>query len=310
MTNPNDTILSSTYDFFEKGDPIQAKFALDVVYPNNLENKEIQFAMECANFWIPHMTRLNTLSTTLEKGEYLLTTWKHFSKFIQQKQTYFEKTLHVVNKGIFTQTLGFFQNFLKEPGISQSAGVFFKIGICQKKLGDYETAIAILRDANKKANDSAAILAELADCYALVGQEKMAKVLFREAFFIDAQEIDIELLESELIHCLYNQVKALNIKEKFIMEWIPVYGVIYGVFNIKRDLRAYEVAKLKQSIYALENELKDARSEHKLLTPRLINRYFWLIDYYTITQADKAKIKETLLKIKLLDSEIHEKYTN
>ena len=36
-----------------------------------------------------------------------------------------------------------------------------------------------------------------------------------------------------------------------------LYGVLWGIFNIKRELRSQEVGKLRQDIYALENEQKE-----------------------------------------------------
>ena len=85
--------------------------------------------------------------------------------------------------------------------------------------------------------------------------------------------------------------------------------MLYGVFNIKRELRALEAGKLKQSVFALENELKESDKEPELLVPRLINRYFWLIDHYMTTNGERERINEILLKIKLLDSSIYDMYT-
>jgi hypothetical protein len=75
-------------------------------------------------------------------------------------------------------------------------------------------------------------------------------------------------------------------------------------------LRALEFGKLKQAIYALENELRDAGPEScAVLVPRLINHYFWLIDHYVNVNDDKARINEVLLKIKLLDTDVYNRYT-
>ena len=93
------------------------------------------------------------------------------------------------------------------------------------------------------------------------------------------------------------------------MEWLPVYGALDGVLNVKRELKALELGKLKQSIYMLENELreKDVKNK-KILVPRLINYYFWLIDHYMSGTVEKPKIDEILLRIKLLDEKIYNRY--
>ena len=103
---------------------------------------------------------------------------------------------------------------------------------------------------------------------------------------------------------------AKSRKDKSIIaEWFPVEGVLLGVLNVKRELRALEVGKLKQSIYALETELKNEGVEPLITIPRLINNYFWLIDHYTTIREDRSKITEILLKIKLLNADVYERYT-
>jgi hypothetical protein len=102
----------------------------------------------------------------------------------------------------------------------------------------------------------------------------------------------------------------LGYKSPELEEWIPVYGVLFGVFNVKRELRAIELGKLKQSIFSLENELRERSAESAVLIPRLINRYFWLIDHYLNVGEDTSRVDETLLKIKVLDPVIYERYIN
>jgi hypothetical protein len=88
-----------------------------------------------------------------------------------------------------------------------------------------------------------------------------------------------------------------------------VYGAIFGVFTVKRELKAVEVGKLKQAIYQLENEVKEGSDERVLLVPRLINKYFWLIDHLIAAREDKGRIDEVLLKVRMLDQSIYKQYT-
>jgi hypothetical protein len=66
------------------------------------------------------------------------------------------------------------------------------------------------------------------------------------------------------------------------------------------------VTRLKQSIFDLENEMRGG--DISLLKPRLLNRYFWLIEYYENTGKDQGMIEETFLKIKILDRAIYKWY--
>jgi hypothetical protein len=142
----------------------------------------------------------------------------------------------------------------------------------------------------------------------LGGEARASKALFREAFYIGAQRIDMELLESEMIRRLASRVAEMGHSGLELAEWIPVYGAVLGVFTVKRELKAVEVGKLRQSIYQLENDAKEGGEDRALVVPRLINRYFWLIDHYMAAKEDRARIDEVLLKVRLLEPSIYKQY--
>ena len=151
----------------------------------------------------------------------------------------------------------------------------------------------------------------MADCYSLCGEDRIGKVLFREAFFQNPEAIDLNFLDSQLIKCLVKNIQdKKGYTGKQLLYWIPVYGVIGGIFNIKRPLSSLEVARLAKNIYQMENEYKDPSCNEEILVPKLLNSYFWLIDHYVLTHESVPKINEILLKIKILDSQIYEAYTN
>ena len=93
-----------------------------------------------------------------------------------------------------------------------------------------------------------------------------------------------------------------------LKEWLPVYGVLLGVLNVKRELRSIEFGRLKQSIYSLERELRDGKGDVSLIKPRLINRYFWLIDHYVAVKEAQDKIDEVYLKIRSVDANVYHHY--
>ena len=100
--------------------------------------------------------------------------------------------------------------------------------------------------------------------------------------------------------------------ETVLKEWIPVYGVLLGVLNVKRELRPLEYGKLKQSIYSLEKRIQEGvkGSEYEALVPRLLNRYFWLIDHYVNAHENREWVEEVLNKIKMIDEHIYSQYIN
>ena len=117
------------------------------------------------------------------------------------------------------------------------------------------------------------------------------------------------MLESLLIVRLIVRLKKMGYASPELEEWIPVYGVVFGVLNVKRELKPLEYGRLKQSIFTMEAEMKelceDAGLFHK---PRLLNRYFWLIDHLVTTKENHEKIDEVLEKIKKIDQNVYEQY--
>ena len=57
-----------------------------------------------------------------------------------------------------------------------------------------------------------------------------------------------------------------------------------------------------------ENEIKDSGCQRELLTPRLINLYFWLIDYFVAAKENVSKMNDIITRIKILDTDIYELY--
>ncbi|WP_428770773.1 tetratricopeptide repeat protein [Treponema sp. HNW] len=308
MGIPSETELTAAFNLLKEGNPRKAKAVLEEVLSGALENEEILFAVKCAGYWTDVFRKAEAVADAYERAELLLSEWKNFSAYIRQGRI-FERALFAVKTGVCTTALELYRGMLNEKNKMLKAEVLSKAGLCNKLLGNYETGIALFQEANTLNPQSADILAELADCYALSGEEKTAKVLFREAFFVEPQKVDNSFLESELFCRLAERTAEQGYSGGALQEWIPVYGVLYGVFNIKRELRALEAGKLKQAVFSLENELKEAGDEADLIVPRLINRYFWLIDHYITTNGERKRINELLLKIKLLDGSIYDMYT-
>ena len=303
----SDSALSTAYSLILSGDIQQAKSLLEDTLPADLDNKDLVFAVLCCNIWLSNLEKIRS-AEPFEYGEAIINYWKNFETNViaREKEPPLEETLYVFNKVIFSLALDKYSKVYEDSDEKIHAEVCRKMGLCHKKLGNYEEALKFLTEANNTMQGLSYILAEMADCYDLCGENKLAKVIFREAFFTDPEKIDLALLDSPLIRKLIDKVSAKGYTGRELLEWIPVYGTLYGVFNIRRTLKSQEVGRLKQDIYAKENENKDPVNS-ALLKPRLLNMYFWLIDYYDLSQ-ELQRIKEVLLKIKLLAPDIYNLY--
>jgi tetratricopeptide (TPR) repeat protein len=222
----------------------------------------------------------------------------------------YENCIYALRGFVFSTALQCFQDVLGSAANQHDPGILLQVGRCYKGAGNYELALEYMDQAIRFKRDDGETLAELADVYALLEETKIAKVMFREAFFVDPQSIDIMSMESEMIIRLRNKVRKLGYEGTALAEWIPIYGYLFGVFSVKRELKPKELGRLKQSIFTMENEIRANSEQSELLKPRLINHYFWLIDHYENTREDPALIEETMLKIRVIDPAIYEHYRN
>jgi tetratricopeptide (TPR) repeat protein len=319
--------------FAEAIDALESLLEKDVEYPGAAST------LKCAGFWReqqdgdprgPHDPEDHGGNGTLEgfeRGEQLLGQWRLFQAFAERLADTPERCLFAIKQFVFSSALSSYGDAGGGPGAGSggSAGsvgsgpadaetgedpyLLLQIGRCHKGLGNYERAIECLERANRQAREDARVLAELADCYSLVNESRAAKVFFREAFYVDPQAIDLAGLESPLVHRLAGRLREKGFVEPLLNEWLPVYGAVWGVFNVKREMKPLEFGKLKQAIYRLERERRVAGPEGERAVPRLINRYFWLIDHYLTTGEPRERVEEVLQKLKETDPGVHEAYT-
>ena len=302
------SLLREAYERFRVGGFEQATQELEKALAIDYERSEVLNALKCANYWDDKVGRYKTITGDYEKGEYLLRQWKSFIGFLNGSEDEFEQGLFATKQWVFGEALTHFLALLQGHAASDPE-ILHRVGRCYKGKGDYQQAVEYFEACSHQRTDDPQILAELADCYALINEEKAAKAFFREAFFLDPQAVDVETFDSLLIQRLIERVGEFGYEKSSLVEWIPVYGVVFGVFNIKRELRSLELGKLKQSIFAIESRLEDGEEDHQL-EPRLINRYFWLIDHHISSGDSREKVDEILVKLKNLNKEIYEQYVH
>lgn len=242
------------------------------------------------------------------KIEYLLQQWPIFLEFQTRNPTNNEECNYGFRFYFFGTVNRMLDQILQKTDILEPA-LQLRKGICFKGMGDYDQAVQILEQASLEKAEDPDIIAQLADAYALVGETNLSKVFFREAFFIGPNEISYVFLESEMIQRLFKAVQEKVGTDKLFLEWVPVYGELFRVFSVKRELRAVEYGRLRQSVYALERELANQQVSDPTIMPRLLTKYFWIIDHLISIHEEKSRIQEILLKIRSLNSEIHTLYT-
>jgi len=304
------SLLALGYECLKNADLGNASRFFDEALYEDFDNGEVLFSMKCAQFWRERIDEAGLLETPLLKGDQIVARWKTFQSFLSRITGDFEMAKYAFRRMAFSVALDFFLAIPDEEKTALGSEFDFRLGRCRKALGDYETAQQHLERAVKCRKDEARYLAELADCHALSGEHRQSKVLFREAFFIGPDKIDLELLESDTIHKLVEIAKGKGFPEQEVPEWIPVYGELTGLFGVKRELGPSESSRLNSSMFQLENDLRENPAMSATLKPRLLNRYFWILDHYEASGAEKARSEKILLKIRLLDEDIFKQYVS
>ncbi len=302
-------LLKQAYDSLKNIDLPVAGQLLDRALGENYEHGEIRYALKCVHWWKVAAEKASFLGKPYERGNFYLEQWPLFQDFLEKQTEHWEPCRYAIQQYVFSTAKEYFTAVQAGEASEYQPQLYISLGRCNKWIGNYEQAIKNLEMALQLNREDPACLAELGDVNALINDVRLAKALFREAFFLNPQAVDLRQLESDMIQLLIKELQALGYKSPLLEEWIPIYATLWQVFNVKRELRPIEVGKLKQSIINLENELKSNIEKKAILTPRLLNKYFWLIDHYVTIDEDKQRVKELLMKIHLLDENVHTLYT-
>ncbi|MDR2535824.1 MAG: tetratricopeptide repeat protein [Treponema sp.] len=303
-------LIQKAYDSLKASDAAAAAKLLEEALAIDFEHPEVIHALKCLNWWLDKIKRLPEFHNPYDRGGFILSQWKSYYIFLDRIGEDFDPCQYALRRFVFSTALQSFQDVLGDGVNQHDPGILLQVGRCYKGAGNYELSLKYLEQAIRFKREDGETLSELADVYALLEETKAAKVLFREAFFLDPQGIDLRSMESEMIKRLRDWVRELGYEGSVLAEWLPIYGCLLGVFSVKRELKPVELTRLKQSIFTLETEIRNNPFQEDLLKPRLINRYFWLIDHYENTREDPSQVEETMLKIKVIDPVIYERYRN
>ena len=304
-------LIQKAYEKLKASDAEGAAVLLEEALQIDFDHKETKHALKSVNWWIEHTAKIDKIQNPYEKGGYILSQLKQYYIFVESLADAgnYDLCQYAIRRYVFSIALSCFEDLLGDGVNQHDPGLLLLIGRCYKGTGNYDEALKYLEQATRFRREDGEALAELADVNALLGNTPEAKALFREAFFLNPEKIDLHSMESEMVVRLRDRLARENkYRDEELREWIPVYGRLWGVFTVKRELKPIEFGKLKQSIFTLETECRGNPGQSALLKPRLINRYFWLIDYYENKREDPEFIKEVELKIKVTDPEIYERY--
>ena len=196
-------LLALGYESLKNADLGNASRFFDEALHEDFDSAEVLFSMKCAQFWRERIDETSLISSPLLKGDQIVSRWKTFQAFLSRISGDFEMAKYAFKRMAFSVALDFFLAIPDEEKASLGAEFDFRRRTMPqgaRRLRNFPAAFGAGGQNIKK--DEARFLAELADCHALSGEQRLSKVFFREAFFIAPDKIDLELLESDMIQKL------------------------------------------------------------------------------------------------------------
>jgi len=302
-------LINNSLDLLKIGDFNKAIILFNTALKQNYSNLIAESGIKCCKYWIARLNKFNNLNDSFKKGKTLLEEWFKFENFIQTIKNIQSKVTTQIMYYIFNAALDEFQKVKTENKIFD-LDTAFNIALCHKKIGNYTEAIKNLLEAMSYENDNSNVMSQLADCYALIDEAKKAKLLLREAFFVDPSSIALNLLDSNIINYLITKIKEYKISSNEINYWIPVYGRILGILNIYRELLPIEAAKIKKEILSIENNFSLTLADDNILKAKLLNLCFWYYDFVKIYKKDKIYLSEIEYKIKNTSEHFYDIFKN
>jgi len=191
--------------------------------------------------------------------------------------------------------------------VVRDTDLMLKISRCYRELRMEDKAIDILEEVRSYNQTDSVVLSILGDLYFQMGDIDRAKLFFREAFFWDPQRIELDEVRCPIVKTLMKTVKANGYRNEEVNEWIPVYGAIENIFDVRRELSKEEVDILIRRIQALESDFLKHREWRNITEPRLINSYLWLIDYYYLQLEDYELAKSVGVILQKFSPSIYNK---
>ena len=331
VTNDIAHLVNSAYGKLRIGAFGDAAKVLERALELDVEYEGITATLKSVRFWGERRRRLYDLEEN-DRAAYLLDQWAAFRGFTARIEDLPERCYADIKFYVHATAAEYLCKY--EPTDCRTAGRdryrrplpetrrLLLLGHAYKAMGEFVKAISSLERARRADRDWPPLLAELADCYSLIGENRAAQVIFREAFYRGAAEISIDRLESPLITRLIGAIRDAGVTYA-ISEWIPVYGTLLGAFSVSRELAPVEYGELLQSVFELEQVLDVRPPAHRegdedanrsaarsALRARLLNRYFWLIEHFRCIGEEPSKIADVLRRINTLDAAVHQQYVS
>jgi len=305
-------LLNEGYSFIREGKFHEAVKKLEDLMSNNPDFPGLIDAYRTARFWYNRADELNSISLGKKKADFLMSEWAVYDDYAQENEAYNSHAYKSVMAYVFSVASENYRDaFVKQEESTDNFNLLLNLGSCFLRLGEYQKTVETLEYAGKAYNSNAKLLSILAEANYHLGDTAKSLWYFREAFFIDPSDIDLDLIKAEPVRKLYDLVVQNCSSTIDPREWIPVFGFLYDIFYVRKNFQERQVDIIKDDLYRLEvnfQRMNRDQIESSNVLPRLISRYLWLLDYYEFQNYSYANITEIKSRLMNIDANLFEEY--
>lgn len=315
LTFSDDPLLSRSnevYQLIEAGDFAPAVKLLDDLMDIEPEYPGLIEGYRTARFWLNRERELNNLEDGKATADFLMQQWKSFDDYCHDRNMTSSSSYKAAMRYIFFKASEHYKiSFKKQEGTADNFDLLLNLGDCFLRLEEYSNAIETLEYARNSYKSNARLCAILGEAYYHLDDIPKSLLLFREAFFIDPSEIDLNHIRAKPIVDIVEIIKTTGEYYRDIREWVPIYGFLFDIFYVKGKLHKAQVELIENEIYNLEKNFQTLgkdQLEDTNVVPRLINKYLWMLDYYEFQHYNFDNLSEIRNRLIAIDPKHFDEY--
>jgi hypothetical protein len=294
--------------YLKKGNFITAETMFSELFKKSVFRGDVETGIVCSKYWKTRLDNIKEMSPGLSRADFILEQWAAFKSFLKsenrRKKEYDNDVITYSGHSLISLAIEDLISAYKKRDYPDTE-LLLSIGESFIELPDYKKAIETLEYARVYRKKDPCLLALLADSYFLYGEIRRAKVLFREAFFLNPEAVPLSKIKSPLIHDIICAIKENGIEH--IAPWVSVYALISGKFDVQKELSEEEASDLIGEVRRLEHEYYATKNLN--FKPYLISKYLYLIEYLEHQVGSKSDADKLKTKVKVIDQSIYMLYS-
>jgi tetratricopeptide (TPR) repeat protein len=287
LTFSDDTIVIASNEalsYMETGDFTRALDRIDPVVSSDPDHPGLSEIYRTARFWITRIEEASKKPQGKDRANFLMDQWTFFTDYTKNKGGSASAAYIAARKFIFFSACEEYKEaFRQNENPTEKFENLINLGVCFITLGEYRNAIETLEYARSSHRSDARLISLLAESYYHAGDIPKSLLLFREAFSTDPAQVDLSLISAPPIKEIEAAVRRIKPLASEIREWIPVIGYVTEIFYVKRQINTPQFETIKRDVLSLERSFQSLSHDQRdvsNVTPRLLNKYLWLYDYF------------------------------